>query len=61
LPKIFGGDFGDQIGRFVTLTDPTANKFDVLVERINGDFFLTKGYGKQFVTFMELVSKHGLL
>jgi len=41
---MFGGDFGDQIGRFATLTDPKANQFEVLVERINGHFFLTKGW-----------------
>jgi len=39
---MFGGDFGDQIGRFATLTDPKAHQFEVLVESINGDFFLTK-------------------
>jgi len=40
---MFSGDFGDQIERFATLTDPKANQFEVLVERINGHFFLTKG------------------
>jgi hypothetical protein len=44
LPRMFGGDFGDQIGRFVTLTDPKGNKFEVLVDAINGNFFLTKGW-----------------
>jgi len=41
---MFGGDFGDRIGRFATLTDPKANQFEVLVDNINGDFFLTKGW-----------------
>lgn len=44
LPRMFGGDFGDQIGRFVTLTDPKGNKFEVLVDAISGNFFLTKGW-----------------
>ena len=44
LRRMFGGDFGDQIGRFTTLTDPKSNHFEVLVERINGHFFLTKGW-----------------
>jgi len=39
---MFGGDFGDRIGRFATLTDPKANQFVVLVDSINGDFLLTK-------------------
>jgi len=41
---MFGGDFGDQIGCFATLTDPKAYHFEVLVERTNGVFFLTKGW-----------------
>jgi hypothetical protein len=41
---MFGGDFGDQIGRFATLTDPKGNQFEVLVDAINGNFFLTKGW-----------------
>jgi len=41
---MFGGDFGNRIGRFATLTDPKANQFEVLVDSINGDFFLTKGW-----------------
>jgi len=39
LPRMFGGDFGDRIGRFATLTDPKGNQFEVLVDSINGDFF----------------------
>jgi len=39
LPKMFGYDFGDQITRFATLTDPRNNNFEVLVERINGYLF----------------------
>ncbi|RHN55897.1 hypothetical protein MtrunA17_Chr5g0423431 [Medicago truncatula] len=26
LPNMFGGDFGDQIGRYAILTDPKSNK-----------------------------------
>lgn len=44
LPRMFGSDFGDLIGRFATLTDPKGNQFEVLVDSINGDFFLTKGW-----------------
>jgi len=41
---MFGGDFRDQIGRYATLTDPKSNKFEVLVDRVNKAFFLTKGW-----------------
>jgi len=44
LPNLFGVDFGDQITRFATLTDQKNNKFDVLVERINGNIFFSKGW-----------------
>ena len=39
FPSLFANDFGDQVTRFATLIDPKNNKFDVLVERINGRFF----------------------
>jgi len=41
---MFGFDFGDQINWIVTLIDPKNNKFEVLVDKINGPFFLTKGW-----------------
>jgi len=42
---MFGGDFGDRIGHFATLTDLKGNQFEVLVDSINGGFFfLTKGW-----------------
>ncbi len=41
---MFGGDFGDQIGRYAILTDPKSNKFEVLVNKVNISFFLTKGW-----------------
>jgi len=44
LPNMFGGDFGDQIGRYAILNDPKSNKFEVLVDRVNISFFLTKGW-----------------
>jgi len=44
LPTMFANDFGDKINRFVTLIDPKNNQFEVLVERINGSFFLSKGW-----------------
>lgn len=40
---MFGGDFGDQIGRYAILTDPKSNKFEVLVDKVNGAFFSHKG------------------
>ncbi|KEH29876.1 hypothetical protein MTR_4g053887 [Medicago truncatula] len=36
LPNMFAKDFGDQIRRFATLIDPKNNKFEVLLERVNG-------------------------
>jgi len=33
------------------LTDPKANKFNVLVEKINGDFFFNKGIWKAIYDF----------
>jgi len=39
FPNMFGSDFGDQINQIVTLIDPKNNKFEVLVDRINGSFF----------------------
>lgn len=44
LPNMFASHFGDQINRIVTLTDPKNNKFEVLVDRINGSFSLSKGW-----------------
>jgi len=44
LPSLFGADFGDQITRLATLIDAKENQFEVLVERINGAFFLSKGW-----------------
>lgn len=40
---MFGGDFGDQIGRYAILTDHKSNKFEVLVDKVNGAFFSHKG------------------
>lgn len=39
LPNMFAKDFGDQIRRFATLIDPKNNKFEVLLERVNGHVF----------------------
>jgi hypothetical protein len=36
LPSMFGHDFRNQIGRYVTLVDSNSNEFQVLVERPNG-------------------------
>ena len=42
LPNMFANEFGDKINRFVNLIDPKNNKFEVLVEKINGSVFLSK-------------------
>lgn len=44
LPNMFAADFGDKINRLVNLVDGKNNKFQVLVDRISGSFFLTKGW-----------------
>jgi hypothetical protein len=44
LPNIFGADFGVKIHRFVFLTDPKNNQFEVYVERTNRWFFFSKGW-----------------
>jgi hypothetical protein len=44
LPYMFGDDFGDQIGRYATLVDRNVNKFEVLVEKMHGGIYLTKGW-----------------
>lgn len=59
LPNMFAKDFGDQITRFATLIDPKNNKFEVLVERVNGHVFFLPKDGKLCVTFMEFGWGHG--
>ncbi|KEH16510.1 hypothetical protein MTR_0160s0090 [Medicago truncatula] len=54
LPKMFGGDFGDQIGCYAILTNPKSNKFEVLVNKVNGAFFSQRD-GKRFLTFTQSV------
>jgi hypothetical protein len=44
MPSCFGSDFGDQIGRFVTVIDRNNNEFEIKVERHSGFIFLTKGF-----------------
>jgi len=44
LPKMIVHDFGDQIGRYVSLVDYKNNELKVLVERNNGNIYLTKGW-----------------
>jgi len=44
LPNMFKNDFGDQVQRFATLIDAKSNQFEVLVERINGSAFFSKGW-----------------
>ena len=44
LPPMFANEFGDKINRFVNLIGPKKDKFELLVERINGLVFLSKGW-----------------
>nr|ABD32470.2 hypothetical protein MtrDRAFT_AC151521g58v2 [Medicago truncatula] len=44
LPNMFAADFRDKINRLVNLVDRKKNKFEVLVDRIVGSVFLTKGW-----------------
>lgn len=44
LPNMFTNDFGDQVQRFATLIDAKSNQFEVLVERIDGSVFFSKGW-----------------
>jgi len=57
LPSKFANDFSDKINRFVKLIDPKDNHFEVLVENINGSFFLTKGWKAPMIF---TVSAHNL-
>jgi len=41
---MFAADFKDKINRLVNLVDQKKNQFEVLVDRIAGSFFLTKGW-----------------
>jgi len=43
LPTTFVHDFGDQIGRYTNLVDSKNNEFEVLVDRFNGNIYLTTG------------------
>lgn len=44
LLRIFGHDFGDQIGRYARSVDSNYNEFEVLVERNNDHIYLTTGW-----------------
>jgi hypothetical protein len=41
---MFAADFGDQITRYAMLIDKKGNRFEVLVERINGSIFMGFGW-----------------
>jgi hypothetical protein len=41
---MFSRDFGHDVRRIATLTDPLGNQFEVLVEKINGNVYLTWGW-----------------
>jgi len=44
LPGHFVTSFGEQIGHSASMVDPKNNQFDVLVENINGNVYLTTGF-----------------
>jgi hypothetical protein len=44
LAKMFSRDFGHDVRHFATLIDPLGNQFQVLVEIINGNIYLTWGW-----------------
>jgi len=43
IPNYFGSDFGDEIDKYVVLTDKNNNEFKIRVERIDEIIFMTKG------------------
>ncbi|WJX40517.1 linoleate 13S-lipoxygenase [Trifolium repens] len=49
LAKMFSRDFGHDVRRFATLIDPLGNQFQVLVEIINGNIYLTWGWFGQLI------------
>jgi hypothetical protein len=44
LSTFFSADFCNEIYRFATLVDLLGNQFEVLVEKINNNVYLTHGY-----------------
>jgi hypothetical protein len=44
LPGLFVADFVDQVTRFANLVDTKNNQIEVVVERINGAVFFSKGW-----------------
>ncbi|GAU50461.1 hypothetical protein TSUD_240590 [Trifolium subterraneum] len=44
LPRMFADDFGDDICRIANLIDSNDNQFEVLVEKINENVYLTHGW-----------------
>lgn len=44
LPKTFVSDFGASQGDYVTFIDPNNSQFEVMVERIRDNMFLTIGF-----------------
>jgi hypothetical protein len=41
---MFADDFGGEICRVATLMDSSENQFECLVEKINGNVYLTRGW-----------------
>ncbi|GAU42517.1 hypothetical protein TSUD_376450 [Trifolium subterraneum] len=44
IPRMFANDFGGEICRIANLIDANDNQFEVLVEKINGNIYLTHGW-----------------
>jgi hypothetical protein len=44
LPRLFPDDFGEEIGRLATLIDLKGNQFEVLVDKVNDNIYLTRGW-----------------
>jgi hypothetical protein len=41
---MFVDDFGDEIPRFAYLIDSKQNQFEVLVDKLHGDIYFTRGW-----------------
>ncbi|WJX65470.1 linoleate 13S-lipoxygenase [Trifolium repens] len=44
LPRMFVDDFGHQIPRYVYLIDAKQNQFEILVDKLHGDIYFTRGW-----------------
>ncbi|KAK2427525.1 hypothetical protein QL285_026099 [Trifolium repens] len=44
MPKMFSDDFGHELGQIATLVDSNDNRFQCLVEKMNANVYLTRGW-----------------